>query len=65
MDQRKTMINITITEYVNGYSVTAYDSKDGYVVNEIHEEYLEVLKVLNTYTRSEIAKLEKQLKSEI
>jgi len=59
------MINITITEYVNGYSVTAYDSKDGYVVNEIHEEYLEVLKVLNTYTRSEIAKLEKQLKSEI
>lgn len=50
------MFTITIDEVVNGFVVRAYDTKDGYAINEFCEDKLETLKVLNTYLQKEITK---------
>lgn len=48
------MIQITIDEYINGFSVRGYDTKDGYFLNEIHEERLEALRALENWVKKEM-----------
>lgn len=48
------MIQITIDEYINGFSVRGYDTKDGYFLNEIQEERLEALRVLESWVKKEM-----------
>lgn len=49
------MLNITITEHVNGFSVVAFDWKTGKkVINEIHEERIDALRVVERYSQDEI-----------
>jgi hypothetical protein len=56
------MIQITVDEYVNGFSVRGYDTKDGYFLNEIHEERLEALLAVETWIKNEmITELERRV----
>ena len=48
------MFTLTIDEYVNGFGVRAYDSKDGYQLNEFHEERLDALKAVEKLFRDQI-----------
>lgn len=50
------MFTLTIDEVVNGFVVRAYDPKDGYIINEFHEEKLDALKVIERYFRDLIIK---------
>lgn len=48
------MIQITIDcDFINGCTIRGYDLKDGYFLNEIHEERIEVLKALETWVKQE------------
>lgn len=50
------MTTITIDEYVNGFGVRVYDPKDGYSLNEFHEEKVDALKALRTVIDNQILK---------
>jgi len=50
------MITIHIDDYVNGFTLRGFDNKDGYFLNEIHEERVEVLKVLLSWVDKEVKK---------
>jgi hypothetical protein len=51
------MIEISIKEYVNGFSVSGYDWKTGdKFLNEIHEEKLDALKAIEVWVKGEIIK---------
>lgn len=40
------MFTITIDDIVNGFVIKVYDPKNGYLLNEFHEERIEVLRSL-------------------
>lgn len=48
------MTTITIDEVVNGFVVRAYDPKDGYLLNEFHEERIDALRAVNTLFEDQI-----------
>jgi hypothetical protein len=50
------MITIHIDEYVNGFTLRGFDNKDGYFLNEIHEERIEALKALYNWVGRELKK---------
>lgn len=39
-------LTITLTEYTNGFALTAFDWREGQLLSEVHEERLEALKAL-------------------
>jgi len=41
------VMQIMINDYTNGFSITAYDPKDGYLIREVTETKLEALKALH------------------
>lgn len=50
------LTTIHIDEYVNGFSVRVYDPKDGFAVNEIHEEKIEALRAVLDWVSNDIKK---------
>lgn len=48
------MFTITIDEVVNGFVVRAYDPKDGYLINEFHEERIDALRAVNKLFEDQI-----------
>jgi len=41
------MLTAHVDDFVNGFSVSVYDTKDGYLVREVTETRLEALKALH------------------
>lgn len=56
------MFNLTINEHINGFSVVGYDWTTGKkVIDEIHEERIDALRVVERYFQDEIiAELERR-----